>query len=249
MRCCANCFGDRGLTKNIIPSLSSETGTCGYCSSSNVHLVEPGHLAEYFTLLISIYNPDPAGRLLVEWLKHDWKMFEHPRMDIPGAKSLLADVLNDGEIVRSLFSPSPRYQSDRLDRWVQLRNELLYENRYFPTRKLTRKDSDNCSTISPQTRCLRRGTEPAFNQGKTNIQSLKWARHQSVWHRTGAPILRAYRISISIQRSAARFRNCGPIPASLPQLLLFNYRSHSKRSIFATPGSSFHHFCSRMKTR
>jgi hypothetical protein len=100
--------------------------------SANVRLVAPTQLADYFALLVSIYDPDPAGQELVEWLKRDWKMFQHERMGVLNARRLLADILEDGEIVSELFVPSPDYLSDRLDRWEQLRNELMYENRYFP---------------------------------------------------------------------------------------------------------------------
>ncbi len=136
MRCCAECFGDRDLAKRIIPRLSDDVGTCSYCQSEGVELVEPNKLRDYFELLSSIYEPDPSGKLLVEWFKSDWQMFEHPKMDIPGAKSLLADVLDNGEIVREHFSPSPKYQSDALGRWEQLRNELMYKNRYFPSSQI-----------------------------------------------------------------------------------------------------------------
>lgn len=131
MRCCASCFGDRDLAE-IISARSSEVGTCSYCLSENADLVEPGQLANYFNLLIAIYEPDAAGKLLVEWFRSDWNLFEHERIDIPGAKSLLADIIDDGEIVRQPFSPSERYKSDALGRWEQLRSELMYKNRYFP---------------------------------------------------------------------------------------------------------------------
>jgi hypothetical protein len=136
MRCCAACFGDRDLAKRIIPRLSDGVGTCSYCLSEGVELVEPSKLRDYFELLISIYEPDPAGKLLVDWFKSDWQMFEHPRMDVPGAKSLLADVLDDGEIVRQPYSPSAKYTSDALGRWEQLRDELMFKNRYFPSSQI-----------------------------------------------------------------------------------------------------------------
>lgn len=138
-KCCANCFGDRSLQKDIIPSLSQELGECSYCGSKNVQLVPPSALAELFAPLISIYVADPKGMLLVEWMKEDWGMFYHPRMDVPGAKSLLGDVFNDGEIARQRFSPSTRYSSDGLDRWEKLRDELMYTNRYFPDANLDKE--------------------------------------------------------------------------------------------------------------
>ena len=114
-RCCPECFGDRGLRKNIIPSLKPVRGICSFCGTADIDLVQPIALRDVFELLTNIYEPDPSGKLLVEWLKNDWRLFNHPRMDIHAAKALLAEILNDGEIVRQLYSPSAAYISDELD--------------------------------------------------------------------------------------------------------------------------------------
>jgi len=127
--CCPECFGDQGLRKNIIPSLSAAHGNCGYCPTKDVNLVEPRALAEVFELVISVYEPDANGRTLVELLKEDWQLF--PGMDAAHSKALLADILDDGEIVRKNFSPSSVYTSVALARWSTLRDELMYKNRYF----------------------------------------------------------------------------------------------------------------------
>lgn len=132
MRCCASCFGDRQLAKATIPRLTDSVGNCSYCETANVELVEPAKLRDSFELLIGIYEPSENGKLLVEWFKDDWQMFDHPKMDVQRAKALLADILDDGEIVRKPFAPSARYTSDALQRWEQLRDELMYHNRYFP---------------------------------------------------------------------------------------------------------------------
>lgn len=130
-KCCPECFDDRGLRRNIIPTLSPTRGVCDFCGSENVDLIEPGQLSDVFEMLTSIYEPDPAGKSLVEWLKIDWRLFSHPRMDLAHAKELLGEVLDDGEIVRKTFSPSATYSSEALARWETLRDELLYKNRYF----------------------------------------------------------------------------------------------------------------------
>lgn len=132
MMCCASCFGDKGLKKEIIPLRSKERGRCSYCDSENQELIEPNELAEYFELLISIYRPKDEGKTLVEWLKEDWSLFEHPRMDSAHAKELLGDILDDGDIVRKNFVPSELCHTDRLDRWEALRRELMHQNRFFP---------------------------------------------------------------------------------------------------------------------
>ncbi len=150
-KCCANCFGDRSLKKDIIPSLATDAGECSYCGSVGVRLVSPIQLAEHFAPLISIYEADSGGKILVEWLKSDWGMFSHARMDIPGAKNLLGDIFNDGELARKKFSPTTRYQSDGLDRWEKLRDELMYTNRYFPDSNL---DKDRLESLLSQLRAV-----------------------------------------------------------------------------------------------
>lgn len=129
------------MLSKIIPSLSNDVGACSYCGSTDVPLVEPPKLADNFGPLISVYEPAAdAGNLLVEWMRRDWGMFEHPRMDVPSAKSLLADILDDGEIVRKQFVFSSRYHTDSLHlRWETLRDELMYKNRYFPEANLERE--------------------------------------------------------------------------------------------------------------
>ncbi|WP_080902443.1 RES family NAD+ phosphorylase [Pseudomonas fluorescens] len=129
--CCPECFGDRGLKQDIIPLISDNRGICGFCDSHDVDLVEAVILEDWFRLLISIYEPDPDGKPLVEWLKEDWQLFSHSRMDVAHAKELLGEILDDGDIVRRNFSPSERYKSEVLIRWETLRDELMYKNRYF----------------------------------------------------------------------------------------------------------------------
>lgn len=132
MNCCAECFGDRGLRRNIIPIKSTATGQCSYCGTDNTALVAPIELAEYFELLISAYRQEAPGKLLVQWFREDWAMFQHPRMDDSRAKDLLAEILNDGEIVRQQFVPAIDPMVDRVSEWEKLRDELMYHNRYFP---------------------------------------------------------------------------------------------------------------------
>lgn len=136
MNCCAECFGDRGLRRNIIPLRSVTVGRCSYCGSENVAVLAPAQLSEYFELLISAYKKDEGGKLLVQWFREDWAMFEHPRMDDPRAKDLLAEILDDGDIVRQVFSPASDLGVDRLSEWEKLREELMYHNRFFPGKNI-----------------------------------------------------------------------------------------------------------------
>lgn len=131
MMCCANCFGDKFLKKEI-SFRSTESGRCPYCNSENQQLIDPKNLSDYFELVASIYRHENTGKTLIEWFKEDWSLFEHPRMDNAHAKELLADILDDGEIVRKNFVPSELCQTDRLNLWEALRKELMHQNRFFP---------------------------------------------------------------------------------------------------------------------
>lgn len=131
MPCCPECFGDPGL-RRIIPGLSAGNGNCPYCLSNDVPLVEPERLGDAFSVLVGIYEPNFGGEPLVSLLKADWHLFDHPRMDEFRCKDLLAAILGNGEIVRQSFVPFARFETDRLVRWEQLRDELMRVNRYFP---------------------------------------------------------------------------------------------------------------------
>jgi RES domain-containing protein len=137
MNCCAECFGDRGLRRSIIPSRSTATGRCSYCETDGVFIIEPKELAEYFELLVSAYRPDATGKLLIHWFREDWALFQHPRMmDDSRAKDLLSEILDDGEITRQTFVPASDPIADRLSEWENLRDELMYHNRYFPEKTI-----------------------------------------------------------------------------------------------------------------
>jgi hypothetical protein len=132
MNCCPECFGDRHLRRNIIPSRSTQIGRCSYCDSENVAILPPAQLVENFWHVINAYELSAGGDLLVHWFREDWGMFLHPRMNDSCAKDLLAEILNDGEIVRQTFLPVDYVEADRLSEWETLREELMYRNRFFP---------------------------------------------------------------------------------------------------------------------
>ncbi|MCC9162973.1 RES family NAD+ phosphorylase [Alcaligenes sp. MMA] len=129
--CCPECFDDRSLRDQLFPSLDPSHGTCDFCGTANTQLVEPSKLMDYFELLVNVYEPSEGGKSLVEWMKEDWQLFSHQRMDIAHAKELLGEILNDGEIVRRSFAPSASYISEGLAQWDKLRDEMMYGNRWF----------------------------------------------------------------------------------------------------------------------
>jgi hypothetical protein len=129
--CCPECFDDRHIRRQLIPTLSKTTGDCSYCGAKAQPLVEPIELIEQFELIVGIYKQNPDGKTLVEFLREDWKLFE--RLDSAHAKELLSDILDDGEIVRARFTTVDERTAKGLTDWQNLRIELMHSNRYFPT--------------------------------------------------------------------------------------------------------------------
>ncbi|WP_322402134.1 RES family NAD+ phosphorylase [Massilia luteola] len=128
--CCPECFDDRHLRRELIPTLSHATGACSYCGASAQPLVDPIELREQFELIVGAYKRDPAGKTLIEFLKADWMLFE--RLDSAHAKELLSDILDDGEIVRAKFKAVEDRKAEGLTDWQNLRVELMHSNRFFP---------------------------------------------------------------------------------------------------------------------
>ncbi len=129
MLCCGCCFNDRGLRREIIPRLAQEKGNCPTCGAEDEDLVEALKLGDYFESLCGIYSSSDDGEVLVDCLIRDWCIFS---VDRAVANNLLVEILNDGERVRQKVRPSAFCDSDSLDRWTQLRDELRSRNRFFP---------------------------------------------------------------------------------------------------------------------
>lgn len=135
--CCANCFGDPGLTRNIIPKVIGDgtgqprRGNCGYCGTQDTITIDPSALSQWFEMLVDCYDTDDEGKSLAALLAEDWRLFDNPRMDEAHAKELLADILNDGEIVRRSFAPIDLLVNETPQRWDDLRDEMMHRNRWF----------------------------------------------------------------------------------------------------------------------
>lgn len=106
-------------------------GDCGYCGTKNITTIDPSALSQWFEMLLDCYVPDDEGQSLASLLAEDWRLFDHPSMDEAHAKELLADILNDGEIVRRPFVPIDLLVNETPQRWDDLRDEMMHRNRWF----------------------------------------------------------------------------------------------------------------------
>ncbi|MEW6875783.1 RES family NAD+ phosphorylase [Trueperella pyogenes] len=82
-------------------------------------------------MLIDCYTNDNKGKPLTALLAEDWRLFDDSKMDDAHAKELLAEVLDDGEIVRKSFVPIELPINETRQRWNDLRDEMMHRNRWF----------------------------------------------------------------------------------------------------------------------
>lgn len=135
--CCADCIGDPELTRSIIPKVVADGtgqarhGDCGYCGTKDTTTIDPSALSQWFEMVLDCYASDSEGKSLAASLAEDWRLFDHPAMDEAHAKELLAEILNDGEIVRQSFVPIDLLVNETPQRWDDLRDEMMHSNRWF----------------------------------------------------------------------------------------------------------------------
>lgn len=143
MYCCARCFGDSFLNRRI-PEISNLNGTCNFCGATQVALVSPKGLEDYFQSVASLYGEDDreGSQTLVAWFKEDWQIFS--TLDYVKAQTLLGEILNDGEIVRKRHQPRNLPELAAVDKWAAFRNEIMWKNRFFFHHEL---DLDNLKAL------------------------------------------------------------------------------------------------------
>ena len=203
---------------------------------------------DYFELLCGIYVPGAGGKVLVDWLMDDWQLFPIHR---DTANALLVEILDDGERVRQPLIPSDRCDSDRLNRWEELRDELRHKNRFFPEtdfeherlevllQHLMRKIDDDVTTWY----------RARIQKGQIAFPPEQMERLQSRSRRMVELILREFRICIWGPSLTLRLPKSVRTRANLFVLLNSRFRPKLKSSIFAILANSRRLFSLKTKTR
>ena len=97
-------------------------------------------------MVAGIYEPAADGKLLIDWFQEDWAVFDPERIALSKATLLLAEILDDTELIRRKLAPSDLSRTDTLARWHKVRAELKHQNRFFPT---TDFDLDRIGQLLP----------------------------------------------------------------------------------------------------
>lgn len=96
-KCCPNCFSHKWV-REYVRDRSDSIGTCDYCGTSGVEVIDIDVLYEPFRNLMQLYAPsdDANGETLIDTIQWDYEVFEDGLYCSDGAAGLLEDILASG---------------------------------------------------------------------------------------------------------------------------------------------------------
>lgn len=153
MRCCEKCFDDEHLKRYI--RQHGRLGSCKYCGSRRVHVIEAGELEDLFSRFTSIYSPlQPGinappdvdifriGDRLGTIIQDNWEIFSEKLMDHEEAHhDLLEEILTatlhneellDAPDINDLWTERNWLHNSLLDRWEELSEQLKHPEERQP---------------------------------------------------------------------------------------------------------------------
>ena len=128
MYCCSKCFEDRFLIP-FVEQVSNLTNTCFFCASTNVPVIEADILSDRFQILFDLYEISEDGLSMHDCLQNDWQVFSS-LLDSAKRDDLLTCI--SGGNVGEKYKSKIQARETRIEQWNVFREELKYNNRYFP---------------------------------------------------------------------------------------------------------------------
>ncbi|WP_223898570.1 RES family NAD+ phosphorylase [Sulfurovum sp. TSL1] len=113
---------------DVIIQQSETIGTCEFCKSQNVSLIDASLLNDYFQPIFDLYEEVESGNTIIEVINNDWKLFTH--MDDAIALLLVESIL-EIKIYKN-FQARENGDTTKISNWQEFKKELKHYNRYFP---------------------------------------------------------------------------------------------------------------------
>lgn len=129
MYCCPNCFSDSFLERQIRAD-SRQCGTCAFCKSPDVEIIDASLLNDIFAPILDLYVIDSTGCDLGENMQNDWSTFS--KLDGSRIVDLLCEITGKPELRGKQYKCKIEHDENRLEQWHEFREELKHQNRYFP---------------------------------------------------------------------------------------------------------------------
>jgi len=157
MACCVKCFLDEEI-QGFINTMSNGMGTCNYCGSTNVALINPGELEDSMYYILNSYTNHPtailstnvdAPSLMHEHISFFWpRLFNSNVLSIAAIKQLLYDIggslsissptlFTDPVELRCFLDPATHGQASLQEtKWIDFTDEIKNTNRFFLKRSI-----------------------------------------------------------------------------------------------------------------
>ncbi|MBU4485360.1 MAG: RES family NAD+ phosphorylase [Candidatus Delongbacteria bacterium] len=129
MNCCPNCFHDKFL-KDHIENISTGTGNCSFCGTTNVSILEPEKLYDLFMPVLDLYDESPEGKLLIDLIQENWKTFKLQTKK--KRNELLCKISGIEGLGTKRFRTKLITDDSKTIQWEKFRWELKHKNRFFP---------------------------------------------------------------------------------------------------------------------
>lgn len=175
--CCVECFEHEWL-RHLIEVRSRQQGTCEFCGTDNVSLIEVSYLSKYFQNMTTMYSPvssdntilqlvDPvdAGEFLDDLIQEDWEVFSDRLFVREREMDLLEAILNaryteaewrSREREEFPFDPAELYTSRQnpgdfrlVDAWDEHKERLLVAKGRAAAFAIGREDFERISVTLP----------------------------------------------------------------------------------------------------
>lgn len=141
MNCCTSCFKDYNFIGHI-ESYKISNGTCDFCESSNVSLLDCSELADFIQPYISLFELDTEdsslkitihNRIVLDWPNLFTDLLIHKGKVLDFLKASCEDLYTASP---ELFTDSVRLKleattTNQLTLWENFVDEIKYKNRFF----------------------------------------------------------------------------------------------------------------------
>jgi hypothetical protein len=138
MDCCIKCFDDQEL-KFLIATKSTGIGNCSFCGSKNEAIASVANLQLKFEFLLEFMEECEEGFRADILIDEFFCVFSAALGD---NKLHLLDSILDTTLVKKSFK-SKWDRGLSAENWNDLRNEIIFKNRYFPQSDLYRRILQN----------------------------------------------------------------------------------------------------------
>jgi len=130
MKCCKNCFERESGIGGVLADYVSDHGTCDFCGTKDVDLVETQLLTDIFSQLLDLYVPQATGINLTECICQEWFCFS----DLYTGNRIMEDMIRPDSPYYSLIGQPVSLKEDILrveEDWSKFCEDIKHSNRFF----------------------------------------------------------------------------------------------------------------------